>query len=321
MHIAICGRILFTISEDKSPSHIQSKYRLGSISSGIIYLTAYEALLLTLRGKISPENPALREVGNLIQAFNEQDGFIDRFFLYDLMKSKGLYVKSETGDMFFRKTPREDYKGPVRIVREERIVSFADLMSSQRCIYAAIDDDHDITMFTAEAVEPHGTVNTSIPGETAISNLSGSLTASTGDIPEWMGNRLGDVRLLNIYEATTLSGKELNVENIVQSVYADLIGRGFIVRTGFKYGCNFRIYGQDLAHHAEYLVHVIDGTEEWYKISRAVRVAQGVRKEMIFAGYHEGKIRYIKIKRVRDPFLEPDQIWDSKSSIEYAKSE
>ena len=87
-------------------------------------------------------------------------------------------------------------------------------------------------------------------------------------------------------------------------IYKDLKNRGFILKTGFKFGTHFRAYSKkpDLIH-AEYLVHVIPKNYEsiWSDFSRAIRLAHSVNKEIIFAIPQLNKkgIVYIKIGRLR----------------------
>ncbi len=86
-------------------------------------------------------------------------------------------------------------------------------------------------------------------------------------------------------------------------LYEELKGRDFIVKTGFKYGANFRGYGDDPEeNHAEYLFHFLPSKtgKNWPDISRSVRVAHGVRKKMIFvfSGNNE-TMKYLMVKRVK----------------------
>lgn len=87
-------------------------------------------------------------------------------------------------------------------------------------------------------------------------------------------------------------------------VYNDLKNRGFILKTGFKFGTHFRAYSKkpDLIH-AEYLVHVVPKNYEsiWSDFSRAIRLAHSVNKEIIFAIHplKNNDIVYIKIGRLR----------------------
>ena len=83
-------------------------------------------------------------------------------------------------------------------------------------------------------------------------------------------------------------------------VYKNLRSRGLIPKTGFKFGSHFRVYRQEIGEvHAPYLVHVIsaDYTSTWAEISRAVRLANSVRKQMIFAVVGED-ISYVRLKRM-----------------------
>jgi tRNA-intron endonuclease, archaea type len=83
--------------------------------------------------------------------------------------------------------------------------------------------------------------------------------------------------------------------------YEDLTGRGVISKTGFKYGSHFRAYeGDPEVHHAKYLVHVVPKGHRgaWPEISRAVRLAHGVKKQILFGEVGDG-VRYVKLERVR----------------------
>jgi tRNA-intron endonuclease len=83
-------------------------------------------------------------------------------------------------------------------------------------------------------------------------------------------------------------------------VYQHLRSRGLVPKTGFKFGSHFRVYRQEIGEgHAPYLVHVIPAeyTATWAEISRAVRLANSVRKQMIFAVVGED-ISYVRLKRM-----------------------
>ena len=85
-------------------------------------------------------------------------------------------------------------------------------------------------------------------------------------------------------------------------VFSDLKKRGLIVKTGFKFGVHFRAYTrQPDETHAEYLVHVVDWDfcSIWAELSRAVRLAHSVNKEIVFACVDGKNIKYIKFGRLR----------------------
>jgi tRNA-intron endonuclease len=84
-------------------------------------------------------------------------------------------------------------------------------------------------------------------------------------------------------------------------VYRDLRRRGLVARTGFKYGTHFRLYDTDPeSSHARYLLHAVPKgyTSTWPEVSRAVRLAHGVRKEMLMARVGpRDEITYLKLGR------------------------
>lgn len=71
-------------------------------------------------------------------------------------------------------------------------------------------------------------------------------------------------------------------------VYKDLRIRGYIVKTGFKYGSDFRIYERGHSPgdgHSNYLIKILSEEQE-IKVrdfSSYVRVAHGVRKNLLLA--------------------------------------
>jgi len=86
------------------------------------------------------------------------------------------------------------------------------------------------------------------------------------------------------------------------TAFKDLRARDLVVKTGFKYGTHFRVYeGDPNDHHSKYLVHIVPKgySTIWAEISRAIRLAHGVKKEILFGFEAEGKMEYVNLKRVR----------------------
>ena len=88
-------------------------------------------------------------------------------------------------------------------------------------------------------------------------------------------------------------------------VYKDLRERGFLVRTGLKFGSDFRVYSKGKtikSGHSDYLIQVVP---EEYRcsfpdIARSVRLSQNVNKDMIYAIVdEEGDITYYRINRMK----------------------
>jgi tRNA-intron endonuclease len=88
------------------------------------------------------------------------------------------------------------------------------------------------------------------------------------------------------------------------SVYRELRERGYVVKTGFKFGAHFRVYQRGEYSddgHSSMLVHVVseDSGMTFPELSRAVRLTQSVKKKLVFAVVdHEGDITYYQIDRI-----------------------
>ncbi|ABU81304.1 tRNA-intron lyase [Ignicoccus hospitalis] len=82
-------------------------------------------------------------------------------------------------------------------------------------------------------------------------------------------------------------------------VYKELRNKGFVVRSGLKYGSDFVVYefGPGIDH-APYVVDVLEkGTSlDPSEIVKGGRVAHGVRKRYIMAIVENGSINYVMLK-------------------------
>ena len=77
-------------------------------------------------------------------------------------------------------------------------------------------------------------------------------------------------------------------------VYEDLRERGLLVRTGFKFGCDFRVYERGVQlkkgpksakEHTKWIVFCVpeDYTMSFQELSRSVRLAHNIRAKMLWA--------------------------------------
>lgn len=122
-----------------------------------------------------------------------------------------------------------------------------------------------------------------------------------------MENNILDIVSAKTRRKLTLKGFKILAKKVQKDfdlrlkVYNELKKRGLIVKTGFKYGTHFRVYNDDPNFtHAPYLVHAIPKNYHcfWQDVSRGVRLAHGVRKDMLFAVVKD-KIEFVRIKRMR----------------------
>jgi len=87
--------------------------------------------------------------------------------------------------------------------------------------------------------------------------------------------------------------------------YANLRDSGLVPKTGFKFGTHFRVYSQvsltGKMPHSEYLIHAIPWDHVFMLpvMSRAVRLANSVRKRMLYAVEDRGTIAYVDIGRIK----------------------
>jgi tRNA-intron endonuclease len=95
------------------------------------------------------------------------------------------------------------------------------------------------------------------------------------------------------------------------TVYKDLRERGLPVRTGFKFGCDFRVYergvtpikkGPKQAHeHTKWIVFAVpeDYNCSFQELSRSVRLAHNIRAHMLWAVIdNEGDVTYYEINYI-----------------------
>lgn len=94
------------------------------------------------------------------------------------------------------------------------------------------------------------------------------------------------------------------------AVYKDLRERGFLVRTGFKFGTHFRVYERGVKlkrgpksakEHTKWIVHAIPERFQcsYAELSRAVRLAQNIRTHLIWAVVdEEGDVTYYELVRI-----------------------
>lgn len=96
------------------------------------------------------------------------------------------------------------------------------------------------------------------------------------------------------------------------TVYSDLRAKGYIVKTGFKFGAHFRVYPKGInpykegpkeqKEHTKWIVHAVpeDYVLSYQEMSRAVRLAQNIRTKMLWAVVDsENEVTYYQIERIK----------------------
>jgi len=92
-------------------------------------------------------------------------------------------------------------------------------------------------------------------------------------------------------------------------VYEDLRERGLLVRTGFKFGCDYRVYERGVQlkkgpkgakEHTKWIVYCVpeDFTMSFQELSRSVRLAHNIRAKMLWAIVdNEADVTYYQVTR------------------------
>ena len=330
-----------------------------------IALSRVEAAHLLFRGDIAGVNLGDGETAGferfVVDSAATVDRFVVRYLVYADLRDRGFYLsparelwpggRADVPDavdiVAYERgsTPEEGtVRYPIRVVGERESVPVADLAGQT---LAVVDEESDITYFSAEQGSVSGTTEYSPPD-----GLTGALLADrvvVWDAPAGLYERgfygqpltgraaaVENVLQLSLLEAASLAadgalcvrtavgddrsddqdgapsgehaavneadpaaamaaildrGQAVEGERFRRrlAVYRDLRARQTVPKTGFKFGADFRTYlhvetVEDLPHAAQ-LVRVIRPTHAFVprELSLDVRLAGGVRKELLFA--------------------------------------
>ena len=103
-------------------------------------------------------------------------------------------------------------------------------------------------------------------------------------------------RILEADELVEYARSVIERFDLLYRVYSDLRSKGYVVRSGLKYGADFAVYekGPGLEH-APYLVHVHRGgaSIDPLDVVRAGRLSHSVRKDFILAVVRGSDISYL----------------------------
>jgi len=123
----------------------------------------------------------------------------------------------------------------------------------------------------------------------------------------------GKIRVLDHETGEKIAHKQLSALLTKQDpdllfkypVFADLRSRGYIIKTGLKFGAHFRVYergDKPGETHSKYLVQALPESTRLSStdLARAVRLAHSVKKSILFAIVdEEGDVTYYSLSRER----------------------
>ncbi len=203
----------------------------------------------------------------------------------------------------------------------------------KKLIMGLVDEEGDITYYECKRMEPKGKIiseKAENPIRAVLLNDRVIIESDEGRFlqqSEFFGKIIWETLQLSLIEAYFLAERgDIFIENgktgrkikpatllkkakqaqsdftLRYNVYKDLKARGVLVKTGFKYGSHFRAYqGEPDSHHARFLVHGIaeDFSTSWQELSRIVRLAHGVKKEIVLARVLNDDVEYFRFMRIR----------------------
>jgi tRNA-intron endonuclease len=204
----------------------------------------------------------------------------------------------------------------------------------KKLLLAVVDEESDVTYYDVRRVSPAGRLGPfETKGDVKGVVMADRVIVTDGDDASQLhqghcfGKQIGKILQLSLLEAVYLvdagvlklkdgkTNRAVSLETLKRrarnlqpdfdlrlSTFKDLKGKGLIVKTGFKYGSHFRAYeGDPDRDHAKYLVHAVPKHYRamWPEVSRAVRLAHGVRKDILLGRVSRKEVEYVSLTRQR----------------------
>ena len=312
---------------DKKGMHSLHGKGFGELKKEKLILCLVEGAFLVWKKRleVSHEGKKLDFLGLYNLACSADNKFSSKYKVFVDLKERGYRVKCE--ESCFRICLKNTGKECPVFVYEERedflmrdILSFIENSEGEIAL-ALVDEDMEVTYYIISRIHPEGTEKREfekIKGRT-IDNFVyvedkrifeegffGMPFASGVILAPIEALYLGEKGFLEISRnGKVVSKKEMlemfeNLSTERYRVYRDLRDKGLVVRTGFKFGSQFRVYkGNPHLRHSDYLMDVIekDFKSAWSEVSGKIRLAHSVKKTYVFAVVEPEKIEYISFSR------------------------
>jgi tRNA-intron endonuclease len=283
----------------------------------VVYLASKRKFKVKMKGKIL----SIPELFSWAVAVDEN--FIPYYYAYEDLRRRGYKVRPLDEFLVGRHVflpIAESKQIAIKEIAERRI---------ENLILAVVDEENELTYYRVEEVdikgrqvEDIGKIKGYLVKDRILTEdieiferfFYGSCKDDLANLSIMEGLYLTELGVLDVYHA----GRRVSVEELRNigggfdpnfdrryEVYKDLKSRGFVVKTGFKFGSDFRVYEEvrsvDDLPHSKFLITIVDDKKlPMFEVARAVRLAQNVRKKMIFVYKDtEGKNRYILLERVK----------------------
>ncbi len=196
----------------------------------------------------------------------------------------------------------------------DELKMWVDEVISLNCIpeIFVIDDEMDITMYRINYDNLSGNQKTwdDLTNQeiASISKSIGNFKATESgcylpDTTNWPLSSIGVEHLSGINlrdeEINWVKSKLVNDNDDNHDLFSYLTDSGCILRPGFKYGCKWRVYDDEVSNsHAPWLLQPYsDAPQSWEKLCLSVRLAEGVHKKWVCGFFNGGNWQFLNIKR------------------------
>ena len=286
LHIKYDQKNNTTYSEEQSTIDILRNGSIGTYESGRLFLQPEESMyIMDVRKTECLDASSGDSMGfnELAQKFTKNKKLMTRYFTYKDWRDRGLIIKD--GSTAFRENAKAPFKKyPAAAVKlksyrmsgvffPEDMTTIVDGSDASKMIY------HDLWFgqYGTYKIGEHGTLSKLDIYETLF----------------LMGKGVLEVKNYSKEDIFKTAFKRRSDFPKLYDVYRDWREKGYVIKTGFKFGTHFRVYfpGARPARddpswiHSKHVIHVFPRDvkmliSEW---ARAIRVAHSVRKTFILA--------------------------------------
>lgn len=287
------------VVSDPSSVSILKRAFYGRSDRAVVFLAPEEALYMmdVRNGNVLDENGKSMRFNNLASHFRDCKRLMTRYYAFKDWRDRGLIIRpiDEAGN--YSRNPVHKYPSPgfnvptydakARFYSDDNICIVDDDEIAERMYL-----EYWFGQYGTYKADKHGRFNKLDIYETLFLMRHSSLTLENAD------------EKLLVKHAK----KNNHFFESIYNVYEDWRLRGFVVKTGFKFGTHFRIYFPGASPslpiskwvHSKHVLHVFPKDMQLLtsELSRAIRVAHSVKKTFILA--IPGKKR---MKGVKPDFL------------------
>lgn len=292
------GRVLVDFSQ-----RLLSR-KFGRKKGKKIVLLPEEAAYLTRKGTIEVyDKEKMVSFDELLSLCNPV-----RYFAYEDLRERGVRIDFREFDHYFP-------------VSENHVFTISELKNIEGKKLAVVDSEAEVTYFLVEKFDETGKHDEKLR-EFNAKFANGFFVTDYVDLYRkyFYGVQKGDKVILSVFEALYLMEKGLLRANIETqeirkyciehvpnfekryAVYSDLRERKFMVKTGFKFGSEFRVYeyvkSVSELKHSRYLVKLRDSIS-MMDLACDVRLSSAVNKTVLYPLFEGDTPEYLAVRRVK----------------------